>query len=454
MKVLIPLPVHDSNEFNHLPKGVHQYKLAYIISRLCKPLSFADKEEFYSTGCIPLSSKMLKKLMGDSYRAHLDYLIEFGLIFLCEEYEVGVSNRYTLNDEFLGELVPYEIRKTTYIKKANQRERDRADYARALHPYPCSYFDSRLEIDESAAMQYISELYDRDLADPNICSGKRSLRAQRKRMVRQSSVYNVRQKRWLLHTGKKCKRFYSVLTNMHKPLRQFLRYNGERLTEWDITNSQPLFSTLLLSPKFYEDNPFNLDEVCSSNEYIQKRVQGGPGTSPGGIMFPKIESYLSEPDVRLYLKQSIGGTIYEYIADKIFGSVSRENRNKAKKLIYQSLFCEVQYKYQDKKVEKFKNLFPSVYRVFVQFKKSDHSVLALILQNIEAKFILARCVNGLQVRFPDVPFFTIHDSFLLPESKHKQIRVLLDEELKSFIGDYHPDSNRVEMSKGVWGGVS
>ena len=439
MKFLIPEPVYHSDEFNDLQKGVHQYKLAYIISRLCKPLCFADKEEFYSTGCVPLSSKMLKKLMGDSYRAHLDYLIEFGLIFLCEEYEVGVSNRYSLNDEFLGELVPYEIRKTTYVKKANQREQDRADYARALHPYPCSFFDSRLEIDESPAMQYISELYERDLADPNICFRKHSLTAQRKKMVRQSSVHNVSQRRWLLHSGKKCKRFYSVLTNMHKPLRQFLRYNGERLIEWDITNSQPLFSTLLLSRKFYEDNPFNLDEVCSLNEYIKKRVQGGPGTSPGAIMFPKIERYLSEPDVCLYVKESIGGTVYEYIADKIFGSVTKENRDKAKKLIYQSMFCEVQYKYQDKKVEQFKNLFPNVYRVFVQFKKPDHSVLALMLQNIEAKFILERCVNGLQEKFPDVPFFTIHDSFLLPDSKHEQIKVWLDEELNSFIGSYHPD---------------
>ncbi|MFN5850155.1 MAG: hypothetical protein ACK43K_16825, partial [Chitinophagales bacterium] len=49
-------------------------------------------------------------------------------------------------------------------------------------------------------------------------------------------------------------RLYTVLTQIKKELRQFIRYNGKKLVAVDIKNSQPYLSSVLFSEEHYNLN--------------------------------------------------------------------------------------------------------------------------------------------------------------------------------------------------------
>lgn len=65
-------------------------------------------------------------------------------------------------------------------------------------------------------------------------------------------------------------RLHSVITNIQKPYRQFLRYNGIPLVGVDISNSQPYLLCLLLNPLFWEKDSSLSLSLCQLSQNIKQ----------------------------------------------------------------------------------------------------------------------------------------------------------------------------------------
>jgi hypothetical protein len=157
------------------------------------------------------------------------------------------------------------------------------------------------------------------------------------------------------------------------------------IKEVDISNSQPLFLTVLMKNEML------------INKLIQK-------------------------DVTNYIELVEKGLIYQYIMEK--GNI--KEREDAKVLIYKVLFGPN----DETKIENklFSSLFPTVYEFIRNFKEvnGDYKSLSHKLQLLESDFIYNKVIKHIMNTYPKIKLFTIHDSIIVPDKYYNDVKQIFD----------------------------
>jgi hypothetical protein len=412
-----------------------KYTAHYIYT---KPSLLHDYYESNSM-FIEVSSTNLKNRIPN-YRNYLDYLIENKIIITDNQYiasSTGYDSKckgYCFDIDYNNGPKLDKISKFTLIRNIGKHNLKTARLIARYKNLTQWFNKGLLKIDKLGAMQTINVLYESDL---NSSETFVKDRAELRKIDRELKVLKIANDDLFYGCDGNVGRFHSNLTTLNKAFRKHITYNGQKLVSVDLINSQPLFSTMLLSREFYDSrsNSFNksylrskkLDSynllnkvLLQSNKYI---------TSTLYTMFreyPVINGALS---VNSYSALVLNGKLYERFSEAVYAKTKIQlNRKETKKAIFLVLYSSNRHYSIYKKI--FKEIFPNEYEIFRNLKKNEKSLLPRVLQMIEAYVFLDIISKRISKEKPDLPIFTVHDSIVTTVGNEDYVRQVCVEEFK------------------------
>ncbi|MDD2675625.1 MAG: hypothetical protein PHF81_12165, partial [Flavobacterium sp.] len=233
-----------------------KYKIDYfyhIIEYLSKGMDQEDLDN--NAGFINTSSKKLQKVVHN-YKLYLEHLMKYDFIRTDMKYIAGTKcfgyliSGYT---EFKSDIQVVPIQ-SSVIKK--NRAKENKDFTFKLKQTEKKYFhltkwfNNKLQIDVENAKKMVDKLFPEPKGSiRGVRKGKPSIWARRFKAI--YSIYKFSKHEFYYSVDDNVGRFHSNLTNIKKELRNFITYDGQKLVNIDIKNSQPFFSTILFNKEFY-----------------------------------------------------------------------------------------------------------------------------------------------------------------------------------------------------------
>lgn len=424
------------------------YLLGYISRR------FANNKDCIETdGYVRLNSTLARTYFKD-YQPYLAYLISKGVIEEDRNYVVGEKSKgYRFCSEYWGVATrEYFYTNTQEHIQENDRTRLMAipkevydDDSKCWlpnqlvnHLYLSHWYSTKkLSIIKDEATIYAEGVYSEKMQS-GIESWDINKSKSRRMIVRKHpyaqylaaihSITAISLGEYNAKIDNHVHRLHSMITNMKKELRTFLRYDGQELHSLDISNSQPYLLLTLFNPDFWDENSntFNIGHLSSNiqelfspeaREDIKKYVQG-----------------VNQDDLQFYRKHVSQGTAYEYLIDAIKAKTRNIlSRNEVKVLFLSILYSKEQSPLRHKRL--FRMCFPEVYTLICKCKNRNYKDLACLMQNIESCIILHRCCYRIwEEKECQVPVFTIHDSICTTKENINLVRRILEEELEGCVG--------------------
>ncbi|NID08925.1 hypothetical protein [Fibrivirga algicola] len=460
----------------------------YLIDLIMDQMSRikVDKKSL-SKHYVALHSQSMKVILGN-YQLYLNYLVYNNIIEKNDSYQEGVSSKgYRLKEQYLTPTIEVKL---SYKKLITKIKRFRIRYnepATTKYPELIKWFNG-LQIEYEPAMNWINEWYDSKTMTSN---GKRkktiSMKVIHKYNSYKRTILKVKEKDYSFLIDNSGYRLHTVLTNMKKDLRDYLKYNNKSLVCIDLSNSQPYLAQVLFNKAFYSSEKVSYDSKIKLTDLplsIQRRIkpeingiinilttsfknplEASTINSQRNYTF-KIVSMTHflhtglELDERLGYKHAISaveenghyrvdiacdwlwyvevvsnGTFYRYVGEAIKEHYPKSKVN-PKKMALTAFFAnnsEYHIGLEENK-NMFKELFPNVDLLFSSIKNNDHATMALLLQSIESEVFLNRIAQRISSERLDVPIFTIHDSICTTIENEAFVRSVMTKELEASIG--------------------
>lgn len=220
-------------------------------------------------------------------------------------------------------------------------------------------------------------------------------------------------------------RFHSIVTNMAKGLRPYLRIKGEPLANIDIKNSQPYLSTIILT------NPGKVSHMTKNHAFT---------------MLLQTLKYKDIEDVKKYIYLVANGQLYEYLMQQFEKAGLSLTRAETKRQVLRILFARNRTPKDEtnKKCRQvFRDCFPTVHRIFSKVrghepgdKFTNFKRFAILLQRIEAFLMLDVILKRIYKELPGTIAVTVHDSIMtgVLTNNVAAVRKIMEEELTLFVG--------------------
>lgn len=384
----------------------------YYLIHLMKEIPMRRKD-LIGAKFIPLHSVLLQR-KRHNYRDYLDYLVKHQIFKENRQYIVGggKSRSFNLTEPFIeSPCIFIEIKDKLLIKKITE------DFAidplvEEEYQYLTKWFlDEKISMNTEEAIKFS---YDQYLIGKN--SGQKN--ALQKHWIRLLKIKQFELGYKWFNIDGTAGRLHTNLTNMDKGLRNFLRYDGQKIVSVDIKNSQPFLSIEILKEKYPNLN-YNTSTTPNSNTIM-----------------------LVDSDVHLYVQKVVNGEFYKFLIEEFEAEYGKnyfgkgvdfsDKKKQVKELVFRIIFSKV--KSPIKGIKVFRKLFPSVLRAFNECKAGEHNRLAIRLQRIEANLVLRKACKIIAEEFPNVRIWTIHDSILTTEGNEDLVKNVLKRVLKEAIG--------------------
>jgi len=194
----------------------------------------------------------------------------------------------------------------------------------------------------------------------------------------------ISNKQWFFHVDD-YGRIHTNLTNLPTDCRKFIKVKNKHLSGVDISNSQPLFLSIIYNNQF----KYNQD----------------PSTF---IMCDVI--YLDDRQISEYQKDCESGQIYQRIADLI-----GKTREEVKHKVLASFYCDPEKRKSPEMkqiIEAMNELYPDIMAYTLEVRKSGYEKLAHNMQREESSFMFNKVCQSLKEQHPDMFLATIHDSII------------------------------------------
>ncbi len=408
----------------------------YIIDYLSKGMDMEDLDN--NAGFINMNSKRLQKV-NHNYRQYLDHLLEHRFIRTDKKYIVGEKSfgylvcKYSYHKALVKKVPITDLvlkkKKSIEVKDFNQKQKETEKH----YSYLTKWFNKNLQIDVEKAMEKVDELYPEQTGHiRGVKKGSPSDWAKRYKAT--YSIEKIANQNFYYSVDKNVGRFHSNLTNIKSELRNYITYDGQKLVNIDIKNSQPIFSTLLFEKEFYSKKSQNLNiyNITSSFKLLSNNKQ-----SYNNIIIMLVE-YLVKVDkqaIQQYLDYVNSGEFYKKISDLLYPNKAFAKKH-IKELVFTVFFSNNKFMGQPRAKSKkdFKQKFPEIYNVFRIIKKNNHRALSHILQRIESELIINYVAKRISKDKPDLPIFTIHDSIATTVGNEDYVAMVIKEEALKLTG--------------------
>lgn len=356
------------------------------------------------------------------------------MTYIVGEKSMGfLINKYSSHQATVH-LVPIQdfVTKKNRTKEANKFKADLA-VTSAKYGHLTKWFNEKLKIDVDPATEKVEEMFPEQTGGiRGTAKGKPSIWHKRYKAI--LAINKIANQEFYYSVDENVGRFHSNLTNIKRELRNYITYDGQKLVNIDIKNSQPLFSLLLLQEGFYaeKEGQFTIHNLPQSLLLLSS-----PNTSYSHILIMIVKT-LQSIDIQSiddYVGLVSSGDFYEKMSALVYPSESF-NKQKIKEMIFTVFFSRNKFIGQvgAKPKRDFKTAFPSVYEIFRQLKVKNHTVLAHILQRIESEIIIQRVAKRIASERPELPIFTIHDSVATTDGNEDYVATVIKEEVFNMTG--------------------
>lgn len=462
--VLVPKSLNLEQRLSKFPPDFELSRdyCHYFISELLKESSYQNqKKNDLSSSTkffIPRCSQINQSIYKDS-KKHLDYLYKDfsveGRMLWKRRYAVGECYSYNLPEYFWGngELKLVCITEEYLIDNIIKYDKPQVNnIVRKRFNFTINYYDiSRFEFDAELAL---NELYLKYQQTGNYAK-------YLKNAVRVMNFKNGYFPFW--HKPKTDGRLHTAITQFPKTCRKYLKYDGERLAEVDLSSSIPFFLSYVLSIPADTDTAISAKDavLCAqlpySEDILYHYMLAESSVIPsvreiadfaGLIQNNRLYEFFMDDFMNLDNFESN----FENMFQRPFDGDMDELKKYSKRRLLSMLFANAKYYEQEQSV--FYRHFRSIHDVVKKFKQAKfrgfkkskrHKKLSFMLFQLESHFmlnIIAREINNKFKR--KVPLFTLHDCLVVRESDLDQVYELMHEIFIREIG-YAPN-----MTKKVW----
>jgi len=428
------LYIPDRLDFNELLqshpidkyKAVTADKLAFIChSIILVSLKFRNDTDLIND-FVPLHSQILKRSIPN-YQVCKQYLIDAKVIECRNEYVIGeqsIGFKFCSNYFGMG-LKKYEIKSRDFQKRISTSEsKDQFQKklnSRAKHLY--QYLeDGKLNISRDAALEWIENSRVKHLEEirktqywQKYDQLKDSINDRFDKYVMSVEQFNEGWNNPKVDISGH--RFFTVLTNLKKELRNYITYDRKKLVSLDFKCSQPYLTLLLLSKDFYSSD-LSKDAITLKKIYpeLYKHLKAeGYLTGLKRISVETKTLGTKVLDVADYKKSIIDNDYYECLATLISSFTNGElilSRDAAKTQSHYILFADPKKMSWAVGYNAFKKAFPTVAKLFCILKSRSYNDLAILLQRIESELVIQKITKEFVKQFPGIPIYTIHDSII------------------------------------------
>jgi hypothetical protein len=269
-------------------------------------------------------------------------------------------------------------------------------------------------------------------------------------------------------------RFHSNLTSLKKELRQFVQVNGKKLVEIDMKSSQPYILSTILNDYFTNstENGYNLFTIFPElYDHLHNLKKFIPTNTPErteyilGIHFTPE----SKNNLQNFINYNFENDFYENIlkngrlksnSKELNQKLNSKGRSYIKRNIMNYLFeRNDDFKSDNLVVEKIDSLFPELGDYITRFNSYyTNSTFSYLLQRTESYIILKKVCGYINEYYPQIPFFTIHDSILTTEEFSIEVKKIMVDKISEVTGKtpvvtVKSESEKINIEE-IWGKVN
>ena len=421
------------------------YKIDYFYSLLEHITKGMDEQDLDANeGYINMNAQKMQSF-NHNYKRYVKHLLDNGFILTDMNYIPGSkSMAFLLNNYKDHNAQVTQIPITDFVIRKNKRAELQIDINNIQetdkkYNHIAKWFNSKLQINAAGATNMIEAMYPAQTGPiRGKKRGKPSDWAKRYKAI--FAINKFANQEFYYSVDGNVGRFHSNLTNIKREIRNHITYDGHKLVNVDIKNSQPLFSTLLLHKSFYQ-NQSELLNFFSFPTFLQLLL---PPNSPSSsnhssnttiIMLVESLKKLTNKGFGEYENYVNSGEFYKKLADAVYPSIPFDKQN-MKTMIFTILFSNNRFIGQPGAEPKkdFRGAFPNVFALFNLVKKKNHRALAHLLQRIESKIMIEAVASRIAKERPNLPFFTIHDSIATTEGNEEYVASVVKEEVARLTG--------------------
>jgi len=417
--------VREQKPFKEFKWDNALYFLSLVIS-----IPAYQKDKTYLWGFIPMDSQRLKK-KDSNYSKYFEYFVQIEILDKKNHSKGRTCTRYRYNWQSINlegvECLDFSIFEMTdkFLVKNLLKETSGNDC-----PHLSKWFNDGLFLD-------VDRLND-DLSS-EFCYNKYSLSYTRLNPI-MAKAYSY----WYtaLMFREQCyrisrnpdsdNRLHTNLTNMPSKFRPYLTYYGENIQSLDIKNSQPYFMVLVLeslsNSKIIEimSRVFGIENIGTMLQKLQettcsKAFQQEFAPLKKAVLTGGFYEFLMPlfPDI----KPDYDGVFRKKFYDSDTGKAEicgfPTKRDMMKKLTLQILYTPL--KRPSKEYLIFKQHFPLLCECIEVFKttsneKDSFKLFPKLLQQVESDCVIDTITKQIAKTNPDMPLWTIHDSFCTTQS--------------------------------------
>lgn len=453
----------DFNVKNYKDYLIYIIHLLYDIPARNRNIDFTS-----NNGFVPVYKQLLKKKV-DEYPKYLNYLVDNNIIQKGKNHVAGESSgELRINPNLVSDLVPVEITKPTLIKSINKFH-DMSRYYKTntyitdstvkseniIYPYLDKSFNEKLKIDEAGASNYLKSFEIEEKVKIQEYTTKATREKKENSLINKMNIFKyqinyLNDSNFYNKVDNNAGRYNSILTNIKSEFRKYITYDNKRLHSIDVVSSQPYFSISLLDINLFNQNKM---EERIRKFWKQNRVYGGKPDNnlnkesevTNNIIMIRnfIKDNQNVPDFMEYKNLILSGEFYETFGMHILFEypeiiINRDIRKYAKLALLKTIFADKRGELYWDFIHVFKQLFPTVYKLFnlIKMNGEQHHLLACILQNLEAETLLKDVCGELSKKHPDIVLYTIHDSVITTENYIEAVKLSLSENLFTVVGEY------------------
>jgi hypothetical protein len=401
-------------------------------------MDYLDQSD--ETKWVHLLATRLKKF-NNNYKRYLHYLEEQDILIINPSYlKSKYTKGYRIAPEYYdGEPVRIPIENDWIIRqkviKLKQEHIKKLQKTEKECPHLTKWFNPKLVIDKEGALRQIDRLY--PIKQSSSVNRRIALNPKDGRFKALRAVERLANREFYYKVDENIGRLHTNFTNIKKELRSFIKYDGKRLVNLDLKNSQPLFSGMLLRKAFYEDGEtFNIHSIPNLNTLLKTKSDSISSilSSAYYIMLGVSAESPAWREFEQYLDIVQSGRFYEEMHELLYPNEPFD-RARMKETIFIMFFADNRHGPELRKLEApFKAKFPTVYSIFSALKRKNKRILSHILQRTESKLIIEIVTRRIAAENPHIPLFTIHDSIATTEEHVEYVEGVIKEEMKKLTG--------------------
>lgn len=379
------------------------------------------------------------------------------------KYQPGIkSMSYKLNDElFSNPGEKWVVLGSNAEKRLLRYEQDgisKLEDFKLSYKFLLDQYESNITID-SEAMDYVSNLKSLLLEKVDKFDGDKDEMTKRVNDIikeMKSKIRSIEKKKFKTSVSMNNHRLNSVITNLNRELRYYLRINGNRLVEVDIKSSQPYVLGSILTDRFFSgdtsiDYSLNIiyPQLYNQLSYIRSNPTSGISSLIEKSLYNNKEGFPMYfmsggldncQEIQSYRNLPFKDGFYSHFNSSYLNGDFETQKVKDDIMLVLNL-KELEKRKHIELIQQFKIQFPNINSFIESLNsfKNFKAAIAILLQRSESYLFLRVGCKAVNEQLPNVPFLTIHDSILIEEQYSESTKRILEESI----------TNRTQLEVGL-----